>query len=140
MADEPKILDTADPSSPALANSAVAHCTLAWEKAFRATFQKTGNQFDAERAGATAFRAALPPLTSRDNCRDFIACVAHGMLLDAIDEKHGTKLLYAVQIALTAASAQEKSQEAAGYAVYANLSDSEAQHVQKAMPLRSRKQ
>jgi hypothetical protein len=139
MADLPRILDAADPSSPALANSAVARSTMAWEKAYRATFKETGLEVDSQKAAADAFRAALPPLTSRENSRDFIACVAQGMLLGAIDEKHGAKLLYAVQIALTAASAQEKSQEAAGYAVYATLTDSEARCAQKLMPQRSRK-
>ena len=138
MADKPKILDAADPSSPALSNFAIARCTTAWEKPYRAQIDKDGFESDAVREAGQAFRAAMPPLTTRDHCRDFIACVAQGMLLGAIDEKQGTKLLYAVQIALTAASAQEKSHEAAGYAVYAELSESEARHAQKCIPHRSK--
>jgi len=138
MADKPKNLYASDPSSPALSNSAVARCTIAWEKAYRTQFEKDPFENDAIREAGQAYRAAMPPLTTRDHCRDFIACVAQGMLLGAIDEKQGTKLLYAVQIALTAASAQEKSHEAAGYAVYAELSESEARHAQKCIPHRSK--
>jgi hypothetical protein len=87
---------------------------------------------------AEAYRAALPPLTTGDNCRDFIACVAHGILLGAIDDKNAGKLLYAAQVAIVANSADEKSRERAGYSVYADLTESEAARVKKFMPQRSR--
>jgi hypothetical protein len=139
MEDEPKILVAADPSSPALSNSAVARCTLAWEKAFREAAEEDGCLGKPLDDASDAFRAAMPPLTSRDNCRDFVACVAQGMLLGVFSDKNSTKLLYAVQIALSAFGPQEKSQGAAGRAVYVNLSESEPRRVKKALPQRSRK-
>jgi hypothetical protein len=43
------------------------------------------------------------------------------MLLGAIPEANGGKLLYAAQVALGAVGAEERSREMAGYAVYADL-------------------
>lgn len=40
-----------------------------------------------------------PPLSGADNIRDFIACVAHGMLIAAIEGPAGARLLYAAQVA-----------------------------------------
>jgi hypothetical protein len=100
--------DALDKSNPALANSAVARCCKAWKKAYRAEMDEDGLDSFAARKGGEAFRAALPPLTSRESCRDFIACVAQGMLLGAIAEKNGGKLLYAAQIALSNVPKEEK--------------------------------
>ena len=138
MADKPKILDAADPSSPALSNFAIARCTTAWEKAYRAQIDKDGFESDAVREAGQAFRAAMPPLTTRDHCRDFIACVAQGMLLGAISEKNAGKLLYAAQVALSVCCAEERSRELTGYAVYAALTESEAENVKKFLPRRSK--
>jgi hypothetical protein len=51
----------------------------------------------------------LPPLSGFENIRDFIACVAHAMLIGAIMDNLGTKLLYAAQIALTTVRRQPAS-------------------------------
>jgi hypothetical protein len=56
----------------------------------------------AAKAGALAYCSSLPKLTNRDNVRDFIACVAHGMAMGVIPGADGTRLLYAAQIANTA--------------------------------------
>jgi len=100
---------TEPPASPALANSAVANCCRAFEASWDESLAEEeemdeDEEFDEYRAAkdaAIAFRSAMPPLSGKDNIRDFIACVAHGMLIGAIDEDKGTKLLYAAQIALT---------------------------------------
>ena len=42
----------------------------------------------------------MPTLDGFENIRDFIACTAQAMLLGAITESKGTKLLYAAQVAL----------------------------------------
>ena len=60
------------------------------------------------------------------------------MLLGAIPETSAGKLLYAAQVALGGARAEEKSREMAGYAVYANLTESETARVKKFMPQRSK--
>ena len=138
MEDQPTTFEAVDNPSPALANPAIARCAKAWEKAHRAELEHSGSATDAAGKAGQAYRAALPPLTSRDNCRDFIACVAHGILLGAIPESSAGKLLYAAQVALGAVSAEEKSREMAGYAVYANLSETETARVKKFMPKRSK--
>jgi hypothetical protein len=126
--------DALSKSNPALQNPAVARCCKAWKRIFRAEFEES--EYSGRRMAAEAYRAALPPLTSRENCRDFIACVAQGMLLGAIAEKDGGKLLYAAQIALSASASQgnasgkeEKSQKPTAAA--GNLLDLEAKKGQK---------
>lgn len=115
------------PAGPAFANPAIARCVGAWNNALGAGLQP-----------GEAFRAALPPLIGRDHCRDFIACVAHGILLGAIDHKIAGKLLYAAQVAIVACSVDEKAQRFAGIAAYADLTESEARHVKKFLPQRSK--
>jgi hypothetical protein len=56
-------------------------------------------QFLALRAARQAYRSALPPLCGSDNIRDFIACVAHGLLLEVFQGPDASKLRYAAQIA-----------------------------------------
>jgi len=125
-------------STPALANPAIARCARAYQDVYRAEFAKQGITSEATDKAGEAYRALLPPLTSRDNCRDFIACIAHGMLLGAIGDKNAGKLLYAAQVALAVCCAEERSRELTGYAVYAALTESEAENVKKFLPQRSK--
>ncbi len=138
MADQPIILEAVENPSPALANRAIARCARAFQDAYREEFAKQGFKIDATDKACEAYRALLPPLTSRDNCRDFIACVAHGMLLGAIDDKNAVKLLYAAQVALAACCAEERSRELAGYAVYADLTETQTQCARKLLSPRSK--
>ena len=135
---EPIEIETVEKPGPALANLAISRCAEAWEDAYREQMEEDESEYSATKKAGEAYRAALPPLTSRDNCRDFIACVAHGILLGAIPETSAGKLLYAAQVALGAVSAEEKSREMAGYAVYANLTETEAARVKKFMPQRTK--
>jgi hypothetical protein len=48
---------------------------------------------------------AMPPLDSPENIRGFIACVAHGILMEAISPFACNRLLYAAQAAVTASRA-----------------------------------
>jgi len=106
--------DAVDKSNPSFANLAVAHCCKVWKKTFRDTFAATESEVGATSNAAEAYRAALPPLSTRDSCRDFIACVAQGMLLGVIPEKDGGKLLYAAQVALAAANVERNLPDASG--------------------------
>ncbi len=135
---EPVEIESVEKPSPALANPAIARRVEAWQEAYDEQMDEDESEYSAIKKAAVAYRAALPPLTSRDNCRDFIACVAHGILLGAIPEASAGKLLYAAQVALGAVSAEEKSREMAGYAVYANLTEVETARVKKFMPQRSK--
>jgi hypothetical protein len=88
-----------DPSSPAAANPAVARCAQAYTRALATTWNKSKDHYDSIKDGKNAYRQAMPPLSGHDNIRDFIACTAHGMLIDAIDGAEGARLLYAAQVA-----------------------------------------
>ena len=101
-------LDGLDKSNPALSNPAVARCCKAWKKAYRAELADDGFEWNAAAKAAEAFRGAMPPLAGRESCQNFIACVAQGILLGAITEKNGGKLLYAAQIALSSPPSEEK--------------------------------
>lgn len=81
------------------ANPAVAHCCQVYNEAMQAARAQGESQYGSTQAGERAYRHAMPPLSGPDNIRDFIACVAHGMLLDAIKGSDGARLLYAAQIA-----------------------------------------
>jgi hypothetical protein len=97
----PAILNAADLSNPAMANPAVARCCQIWQTVFRSELAQGEHEVLAARSAGDAYRGALPSLTGAQNIRDFIACVAHGLLLQAIDDKSGGKLLYAAQVAFT---------------------------------------
>jgi hypothetical protein len=96
-------------SSPACANLAVAHCCDAWELAFEAAFAHNDNEYAARSIGGEAYRNAMPALTGFQSICDFIACVTHGILIGAIPDKSGSKLLYAAQVALSLDHRQPKT-------------------------------
>ena len=108
---QPAVAQTLDEKyCPSLQIPAVALCVEGWEKTFRATLQKTGSVYSAKRCAVSVYRMAMPPLTGHQSIRDFIACAAYGMLLGAIKPEHGTKLLYAAQVALAAVPKEGKIQ------------------------------
>lgn len=81
---------------------AVQSCVHAYQQA-RLRNQASGASHDSQDdSAASAYRKAMPELSSYYNIRDFIACTAHGMALRAIDTVEGSKLLYAAQVALGA--------------------------------------
>jgi len=124
--------DAVDKSNPSFANPAVAHCCKAWKKVFRAAVDAGKSELTASFQAGEAYRAAMPPLSTRDSCRDFIACVAQGILLGAVSEKDGGKLLYAAQVALAAANADRNSPDASATRPDASdLSDSAAKRSRK---------
>ncbi|MGO9797396.1 MAG: hypothetical protein ACLPLZ_14970 [Terracidiphilus sp.] len=104
--------DAVDKSSPSFANPAVAHSCKTWKKTFRDALGAGESEVRAAIEAAEAYRAAMPALSSRESCRDFIACVAQGILLGAISEKDGGKLLYAAQVALAAVNSERSSANA----------------------------
>lgn len=83
-------------------NPAVACCSQAWDQAYKkARAEGKGTVFSSIDAGQ-AYRLAMPALDGAAAIREFIACVAHGMLLGAITGPDGARLLYAAQVAHTA--------------------------------------
>ena len=98
---------------PCLRIPAVAHCSLVWQKIHAATLQLTKNIYTSERCAGKAFRLAMPPLSGYRNICDFIACVGYGMLIGAIKNENGTKLMYAAQVALSAVPKEDKTRSLA---------------------------
>jgi hypothetical protein len=98
-----------DKSSPARQLPAVAFCCDAWEAAFLAAFSKDQKGFRACGPANRAYRNALPPLCGYQGISDFIACVAYGMVIDAIQDSSGDRLLHAAQVALATLRHQPKT-------------------------------
>jgi hypothetical protein len=93
-------------------NSAVTRCSQAMEHAYRAILStrdedepEVKRQDRATEAAQRAYCKAMPPLSGSDNIRNFIACVANGMLLNVFTGAESTRLLYAAQVAGSAAKA-----------------------------------
>jgi hypothetical protein len=90
-------------------SQAIKRCRAAWQRAYNATLAvekpKFGSEYFAERnateAGGKAFCSAMPVLAGYEGIRDFIACVAHGIVLGAVRPENGGQLLYAAQVALS---------------------------------------
>ena len=86
------------------ARAAIKRCTAAWKRSFDAYMKASSGSgtdkiFAAHEANP-AYCKALPPLAGYASTRDFIACVAHGILIEAIPQKRANQLLYAAQVAL----------------------------------------
>jgi hypothetical protein len=95
------------------ANPALARCMNAWTLTYEKEKAKRKGDFDASLTAEKAYRDAMPPLSGYENIRDFIACVAHAMLIGAILDDKGTKLLYAAQVALSTLRCQPSAPKTA---------------------------
>jgi hypothetical protein len=89
--------------NPALQNPAVAHCCEVWESTLRQALKECNSRAFARVAAHRAYQESLPPLNGDENIRNFIACVAHGMLQGSILSPDGARLLYAAQVAKSVA-------------------------------------
>jgi hypothetical protein len=105
------------PCDPAIVNPAIARCCGAMDRTFSQAYAENlrregkspkegdDNSFAyiyAVRAARKAYRAAMPALCGAHDIRDFIACVAHGILLEVFEGSDASKLLYAAQVASAA--------------------------------------
>ena len=91
------------PTRPALLHPAIARCIRANNEAYRKAREAGFSELSASQAGDKAYRRSMPPLAGREDIRNFIACVAHGMLLLIFDAKEASRLIYAAQVAYSAA-------------------------------------
>jgi hypothetical protein len=80
-------------------NPAIARCYQAYRQAAKAAREKGKYDFEIRSAAREAYRSAMPPLSGAENIRNFIACVAEGMLNESISGTDGMRLLYAAQVA-----------------------------------------
>jgi|HubBroStandDraft_2_1064218.scaffolds.fasta_scaffold592672_1 hypothetical protein len=101
----PDLPSTSEPFS--LAGPAIARCRDAWKQAYDAYLEKNARkdgsllEHKAKMEAATAYRAATAQLAGYNHIRDFVACVAYGVLVDAIPSDRTGQLLYAAQTALS---------------------------------------
>jgi hypothetical protein len=97
---------------PKPSRAAIKRCCAAWQRAYVANLEGTaGDNFDkmvAAREAGAAYCKTMPPLDGHDSIRDFIACAAHGMLINAVPQKRGGQLLYAAQVALASLNYEQK--------------------------------
>jgi hypothetical protein len=84
-------------------NPAVALCYESYTRALDEADEKKMFTAQANKLAQNVYRKALPPLSGRENIRDFIASVAHAMLLKIIEPEEATRLLYAAQVAQSGA-------------------------------------
>jgi hypothetical protein len=99
-------------SNPTPENTAIAHCYGIWLRVYKAEMAKGEHWMPAARSAGQAYRKAMPTLTGQENIENFIACVAHGMLIGAIEGNDATKLLYAAQVALSTLQRQSSRPKA----------------------------
>ena len=126
LAERPTVeTDPATPPSPTLApdpasdaTSAKANlrrCIVAYRRAHKASLEQQRpspfNMFaglDAAGAAGSAYCDAMPMLVGEEGIRNFLACTAHGVLIDAIPQNKGSQLIYAAQAALSLLNHQNK--------------------------------
>jgi hypothetical protein len=82
------------------AGLALKRCRAAWQRAYDA--KADTDICRAEKDATNAYRCALPVLAGPECIRDFIACVAHGILIGVIPAQMSGQLLYAAQVATAA--------------------------------------
>lgn len=88
-------------TNPSTPKAALRRCCGAWQRAFDACMESPGgNEFRAARDAGEAYCNAMPMLAGSEGVRDFIACVAHGILIGSIRREKSGQLLYAAQVAL----------------------------------------
>ncbi len=84
--------------------ASIKRCCAAWQRAQDAFMEgrekKPFTLALAALQARPAFCRVMPPLAGYENIRAFIACVAHGIQVEAIPEKRANQLLYAAQVAL----------------------------------------
>jgi small ligand-binding sensory domain FIST len=84
------------------ARAAIARCCAAYEQTRRAALEKKRGDSVAHFLASESYRKAMPQLADPASVPVFIACVAHGMLIDTIENAQGTRLLYAARTAQAA--------------------------------------
>ena len=89
-----------DPAEPvATGNLAAAQCAQVYQQTYEDARLKGANTIQAKDRAARKYRAAMPAPSGREGIRDFIACIAYGVLIGAVSTRESTALLYAAQIA-----------------------------------------
>ena len=77
-------------------------CLDAYHHDYQADAKSGQSDFFCRRAGALAYRLAMPSTETLADIRALIACVAQGINLQVFEGRESTQLLYAAQVALAA--------------------------------------
>jgi hypothetical protein len=91
--------------------AAVKHCMDAYKQALRGAATMGADEYTKCKAGADAYRLAMPCMESPRQIRAFIACVAHGITFEIWKPREPTQLLYAAQVALAAHKSRKAPQK-----------------------------
>ena len=99
------------------ARTAIKRCCAAWQRAYDASLEGTDGDVyytnKAARAAGSAYCKVMPPLADYESIREFIACAAHGILINAIPQQRANQLLYAAQVALASLNYEPKQRKSA---------------------------
>jgi hypothetical protein len=66
----------------------------------RIILKESGHLYETKLTAAAAYRYAMPDPSTRQGIKDYIACVLHGMTVEAINKRDGAALLAGARIAL----------------------------------------
>jgi len=80
-------------------NPSVARCCEAYNARYKVVLEMREHAVTARAEARQAYREAMPPLSSPQNISDFVACVAHAILIEAVSGSDGARLLSAAQTA-----------------------------------------
>ena len=90
---------------------AVQRCIRAWTEALDSAKSQGKSELTSADFAAEAYRLAMPALISEEAIAEFIACTAHGIIVGAFEDRQGSQLLYAAQVASAAFDRARKSQK-----------------------------
>jgi hypothetical protein len=100
-----------DPDSTP-ANKAIAAALTAYHRAHELKIAEGEHPMRARLAAKTAYRLAMPIMDTKEGIRAYIACVAQGMNLEVFGGAEASQMLYAAQVALSLAKADNPKKEA----------------------------
>ena len=87
---------------------AVEVCCGSYLAAMEKIREKNPSREELARIGQIAYCTVMPRLTGLKSIREFIACVVHGMAVEAIPSSEGTRLLYGAQLAFSVLPAPKR--------------------------------
>jgi hypothetical protein len=103
--------------NPRQTRAAIKRCCAAWQRAYDEYLKnpecEEGDEVFATHDANSAYCEAMPTLGDYQKIRDFIACAAHGILVDAIPQNRANQILYAAQVALAALQSEPKPRKSA---------------------------
>jgi hypothetical protein len=85
--------------APEFNHPAVARCCKAWNLSFKANLKAGTDPVLIYVRANEAYRFAMPPLSTPESLCDYVACVAHGVVLNIIPLVHAAAMMDAARVA-----------------------------------------